>query len=200
VETDALTALEITRLTRVLPGQSGYRAHGETEAFFDNEDLEGVVHVVDYGYSVPRDSVVARKLVRDGYDTFERIRALNLESEMNSFRELLANFGRHIRVHGGPKWLIVAVNKIDLYPEKIDSALDYYHFDGTGAFGGALSDFRNQMGSENVKILLAKTCAGDDPLSWQDTHIESRIGMTDQRNLVVDLLSLISVISKECQQ
>jgi len=134
VEVDAITAGEWTKLVRVRPGQAGFRTKGEIDTFEDNKSLEGVIHVVDFGYVTPRDPVVRDTLIsKDGIDTVEKLRARNLRLEIEDLKVLLTDIRRLQSKHGTPKRLVIAANKVDLFASDRQKALNHYHPDGTGS-------------------------------------------------------------------
>ncbi len=116
VEVEAIALEPWSKLVRVLPGQGARRSQEEVELLDRNDEVEGVIHVVDFGYVVPRDAFAAKSLLeRNGLDTVGKLRAYNMESEVKALDALLFAVNRAFNKHKRPKWLLVAVNKVDLY-------------------------------------------------------------------------------------
>ncbi|MBP2841200.1 GTPase domain-containing protein [Pseudomonas sp. PNP] len=198
VEVDAITLGEWTKLVRVLPGQVGYRVQGELEAFVANEALEGLIHVVDFGYSGPRDQILAGELIReDGLDTIEKLRGRNLERELEALKLELANVRKLLSGENNFKWIVIAVNKIDLFGDKLESALAHYHPSGSSSFSKELRDFQSAVGSNNVKIYVAKTCASEDDFVWANEIVKSSLGHNAQRENLRDFMKTISLILRD---
>lgn len=198
VEVDAITLGEWTKLIRVLPGQAGYRVQGELDAFVSNEALEGLIHVVDFGYSGPRDTVVANELIRvDGLDTVSKLRVRNMGREVDALRLELANVRKLLARENNFKWIVIVVNKVDLFGGDLQDALDHYHPNGTGAFGKELRDFQAEVGRNNLKIYIAQTCAYEDDFKWGDELIESHLGHNAQKELLRDFMKTVSLISRD---
>lgn len=197
VETDAVTLGEWTKLVRVLPGQSGYRTHGEIEAFQGNGKLEGVIHVVDFGYSSPRDPVVAETLVtNDGLDTIEKLRARNLSLEIDTLKLELANVRKLVAQHSSLKWLLIAVNKIDLYPDQMSAALAHYHPDGNSAFGEALRVLQRDVGKDNLGIYIAGSCAYEADFRWNGAVAQSALPRKKQDLVLRDFMKSVAMITR----
>lgn len=198
VEVDAITLGEWTKLVRVLPGQVGYRAQGEIDAFIDNESLEGLIHVVDFGYSGPRDPVIAGRLIEeDGLDTIDKLRARNLALEVDALKMELANVRKLLVGPNRFKWIVIVVNKIDLFKSSLDHALAHYHPSGNSHFSRALREFQAEVGSANVKVYIANTCASEDDFRWNEELIESSLGHNAQKIVLRDFMESISLISSE---
>jgi hypothetical protein len=197
VEVDAITLGDWTRLVRVLPGQAGYRVQGELDTFVNNDALEGLIHVVDFGYSGPRDPLVAGELIReDGLDTIEKLRARNLEREVDALRLELSNIRKLLASKNNFKWIVVAVNKIDLFGGRLEDALNHYHPSGTGAFGKVLKDFQAEIGRNNLNIYIAKTCAYEDDFVWGKESVKSSIAHNVQKELLREFMRSVSLISR----
>lgn len=198
VEVDAITLGEWTKLVRVLPGQAGYRVQGELEAFVDNDALEGLIHVVDFGYSGPRDPIVAKELIReDGLDTIEKLRARNLDREIDAIKLEISNVRKLLAKKNNFKWIVIAVNKVDLFGSDLESALAHYHPHGTGAFGRELREFQAEVGRNNLKVYIAQTCAYEDDFKWGDELLKSSIGHNAQKELLREFMKSVSLISRD---
>lgn len=198
VEVDAITLGEWTKLVRVLPGQAGYRVQGELEAFVKNEALEGLIHVVDFGFSGPRDPVVANELIQeDGLDTVEKLRSRNLDREVDALKLELANLRKLLSAKNNFKWIVIAVNKIDLFGGQLESALSHYHPAGDSSFGKELRAFQAEVGSNNLKVYVAKTCASEDDFKWGDEMVDSSLGHNAQKEVLRDFMKTISLISRD---
>lgn len=189
VETDAIKLGEWTRLVRVLPGQVSLRASGELEAFSANDSLEGVVHVVNWGFSSPRDPAVQASLVgRDGIRTIDQLREYNKTVELEALRADLDNIRRLHHAHRRPKWMIIAVNKVDLFPGELDKALLYYHKEGVGPFASAIKSLEADLGAANFKIYTIQVCANEENFAYNGEVVVSGLerGAKDEmlRNFV----------------
>ncbi|WP_288878055.1 hypothetical protein [uncultured Citrobacter sp.] len=167
VERKAITVGEWTKVFSVVPGQDIHaREVALNEAFHKHSNLEGVVHVVDYGYTTIRASVVREKLVKSGIDTIQAIRDYNLGLELEEFKrvcDLIANACANGR---GPKWIIIAVNKADLFLPELDQAKEYYHPDGSGPFVETLNRLMTRVGSNHLKCRVIPVCPKPKPYEW----------------------------------
>lgn len=198
VEVDAITLGEWTKLIRVLPGQAGYRVQGELEAFVDNDALEGLIHVVDFGYSGPRDPIVAQELIReDGLDTVKKLRLRNLDREVEALRLEIANVRKLLANKNNFKWIVIAVNKVDLFGGDLQEALAHYHPNGTGLFGRVLRDFQAEIGRDNLKVYVAQTCAYEDDFKWGEELIPSSLGHNAQKEMLREFMKSISLVSRD---
>ena len=197
VEVAAITAGQWTKLVRVLPGQPGHRSKGELEAFYQNENLEGVIHVVDFGYVMPRDLVVKDTLInRDGVDTVDKLRARNLKLEIEYLKVLLSDIRRLQDTHGRPKWLVIAANKVDLFAADRQAALNHYHPEGTGDFGRTLKEFQWQVGAKHFEIHVSQACAYETDFSWNGNEVKSLLPRQEQDVILREFMGSIAAISE----
>lgn len=196
VEVDAILLGEWTKLVRVLPGQSGRRAHGEIEAFENNPDLEGVIHVVDFGYVKPRDDANVQDLIRRGVLSIEDLRKVNLEEETYALKALLSDLRKSITKHKRPKWLVVAVNKVDLYPHLREQALNVYHPLGTSNFSLMLREFVTEVGSKNFEVFVAQACAHEIAFNWNGSIVPTTLQPQEQMSILRNFMHSVTTISQ----
>jgi hypothetical protein len=197
VEVSAVTAGAWTKLVRVLPGQEGFRTAGAVEACQGNAELEGVIHVVDFGYVAPRDSVAINDLIKaGGFDTIAKLREQNLRTELEDLRVILSDVRRLHGTTSRPKWLAIVINKVDLFANERDAALGYYHPEGSGAFGRALAKFQRDVGQQNVSIYLLQSCALEKDFAWNGEIARSGLERQEQTAILREFMKSIAAISE----
>jgi hypothetical protein len=196
VDVEAITTGNWTKLVRVLPGHGGYRTVGEIDTFHGNSELEGIIHVVDYGYVKPREAIAVDVLISDGLDTIEKLRQKNLKLEIDGLKIVLNDIKRLMTTNGKPAWLVIAVNKVDLFPDNLKDALQYYHPDCKGDFGAILRDFQKEVGKANLGIYVAKTCAYEMDFEWNGAYVSSALNRTQQASMLYEFMELIAAISE----
>ncbi len=137
---------------RVVPGENAATRLGALDAVFHDEPVNGVLHVVANGYATarrvagttgaaaaPRDQQLAREL-EDWTITAHRIAAMAVR-----------------RDH--PTWLVIAVTKVDLYPDKVDDVVRQYSPGSGTAFGDRLDDLRALAGAAKLSVDVLPVCA-----------------------------------------
>lgn len=196
VEVTSLTLGNLSKVLRVLPGQMGYRTRGEIDAYQKNKGLEGVIHVVDFGYSSPRDAVLAQSLINDGFTTVEELRQRNLQLEIDALRHELANIRRLLVQSQNLKWLLIAVNKVDLYPDRVAQALSHYHPAGDSVFSTALRELQNEIGKNNLSIYIAQTCAKQTDFTWNGEVAKSSLPHDKQDDILREFMKTIAIIAE----
>lgn len=198
VEVEAITPGKWSKLVRVLPGQTSVRAKGEIEVFEGNDSLEGVIHVVDFGFTSPRDDASIATLIKtDQIDTLEKLRAYNLQAELSALGDLFVDIRRLQTKHKKPKWLVIAVNKIDLYCNERNNALNHYHPYGNGEFGTRLKAFMQEIGSSNLKVYIVQSCAYEKNFIWNGLETKSLLERQEQHRILKDLMSVIAALSDQ---
>ncbi|WP_336234207.1 hypothetical protein [Enterobacter bugandensis] len=196
VEVANIQAGNWAKLVRVLPGQDGYRTKGSIDIFQDNESLEGVIHLVDYGYSKPRNSLHSSEMIKDGISTIEQLREQNLKKELQALSVMLTDVRRMYSNTKMPKWIIIAVNKVDLYSNDRDDALIYYHPDGRSEFSRLLREFLLDIGSMNVSIHVVQACAYEQDFEWNNQNVKSDLKRQEQNHMLNDFMTTLAAISE----
>jgi len=198
-EVESFDATSWARIMTVIPGQEASRVRAVSDIFIENKSLEGVIHVVDFGYSSPRNKIQSHISIRDdGINNIEKLRSKNLLVELRNLDILLSDIERSLQLNNTPKWIIIAVNKVDLYKNNIDDALAYYHPDGNSDFSNRIRDFQSRIGSENIKFYVIKTCAWEVDFEWNNEIIESNLGKREQFSIIENFSSsLVSIIESK---
>lgn len=195
-EVEAVTLGEWAKLVRVLPGQKARRVKGEIEAFQNNASLEGVIHVVDFGYVSPRDPIAIDALINhDKIITLHDLRARNLRLEIADLNDLLNDLRKLYNQNKRPKWLLVVVNKVDLYPNERKNALMHYHPNGEGEFSKALAKFQHEIGIQNMPIYIAEVCAHELDFMWNGSVFKSDLARQQQNAMLKSLAETLATIT-----
>lgn len=198
VEVEVFELSTWARLVRVLPGQDGFRSKGAVEAFTRSDKLEGVVHVVDFGYVAPRDPVIAASMIkRDKIETIEKLRESNLRFELEQLHIMLSDLKRSFHLNKRPKWIVIAVNKVDLYADQREQALEYYHPAGSGPFGKALKGFQEHIGSNNISIYIIQSSAYEVDFEWNRERVRSLLERQEQNSILLDFTRSLATIMED---
>ncbi len=193
VEVDALKFGTTSRLVRTLPGQEARRTQREIEIFEDDPELEGVIFLVDYGFVAPRDEAIAAALIRtDGLDSIEKLREHNLRVEISDFDSLKRMIIKKRQKHGFPSWLLIAVNKVDLFQGNVADALNYYHPSGSGPFASKVRELVNTVGSSNLKVLVVQSCGHIQDFHWNGEVVPSALDYKQRDSVLVNFQGVVA--------
>lgn len=199
VEKKAISVGEWTKIFTVVPGQEILaREAALDEAFNKHKNLEGVLHVVDFGYTSVRSSVSEQKLRDKGYETLDSIRAYNLERELEEFKKVANLIATACAAGRGPKWLTIAVSKADLYFDKLEQAKMYYYPEGDSQFVDELNKLLKRVGSNNLKCRVVPVCPKPKPYVWGDTKISPQLVTFDEpANYMQNFIGILAEVSNE---
>ena len=188
VEATALTFNENwAKLVRVIPGQKiPNRYTGIEEAFSKHEALEGIIYVVDWGFTDERDPTVKERKIKglagaDKFDSVEKIRGANLNDEIEDFKLMCHEIERAFTKKNPPKWLLIIANKADLFFDKLDEVQAYYHPEGDSGFSKILQAMRSRIGEQNLKCAAIPMCAYERSFEWNSEVINTQIGGEENR-------------------
>jgi len=187
VEVKALTLENWTKLVRVIPGQKNpNRYNGLEEALNTHKALEGIIYVADWGLTDERDPILKQRKIEGSIgtaklDSIEKIRAINLEEEIEDFKLMCHEIEKSFAKNNSPKWLLIIANKADLFFDKLDEVQAYYHPEGNSKFSQLLQITRNRIGKQNLKCAAIPLCAYERDFEWNGEIIKTQIGGEENR-------------------
>jgi hypothetical protein len=197
VENKAITLGEWTHLFRVIPGQtSSDRFIGLKDSLDENSDLSGIIYVTNFGFTEIRDDSTKNLLInKKGITDIESIRKVNLEIELNDFKEMSNKIIQNHAINKSPKWLCIVCNKVDLFLDELHEAQSYYSIDGMGKFSYELNKIQSHIGSNNLTIRSVPVSAYQTQFEWNKNIVSSQITEVKQasallHNLVQELSNL----------
>lgn len=176
IENLPITIGEWTQIVTVLPGQDiKSRSIGLSNALHKGTSIEGVIHVVDFGFTTIRSDFSQKVSIEAGIETIEALRKTNLEQELIEFKKICEHIKTARNNGNGPKWLVIAVNKADLYLDELDEAKKYYHKDGIGPFVDELKSLIATIGQHNIVCKTIPVCPKPKPYSWNGVEIKPQL-------------------------
>ena len=130
---------------RVVPGDNAATRLGALDEVFHDDPVDGVLHVVAYGYATPR-----RPAGTSGaaVATREELLAAELDDWAITAHRIASMAVRRDK----PIWLIIIVTKADLYPNQIDEAVRYYSPGSGSPFAAKLDELRALAGGARLSI------------------------------------------------
>ena len=202
VEIKPITIGDWTKIVAVIPGQnSPERARSLDAALNKTNDLDGVIHVVDWGYTSIRESAIRNEMIESkGIDTLDKIREHHLALELKDFELMLERLSMSISNGRGPKWLVIAVNKVDLFEKDLSKVEQYYSPSCTSEFSKKIQSFYNTIGSHNIKIITVPVCPMPESFEWNGHIVSPQVdSITKQRNYLRVFIEQISVLQSGVQ-
>ena len=136
----------------VVPGDNAATRLNALEEVFHDHPVDGVIHVVANGHASPRRSGGSGSLL---HPDREELLAAELEDWVITAHRIAAMAVKR----DSPIWLIIAVNKIDLYPTDVDKALDYYSPRSGSTFGTKVDELRALVGDAKIWIDVLAVCS-----------------------------------------
>ncbi len=162
----------------VVPGQRGAQPRLESidKIFMASKPVQGVVHVVANGFATTRTHGAIQTLIHElRINTIPKYRSHQLERELDDLEETCEAIRAAHRKHRAPGWLIVAIDKVDLYQDAVLKARDYYSPEGDSAFSEKLRLLQNQLGTDFFRWHAVPVCAWLERFDWHKQAVESQI-------------------------
>ena len=195
-EVGALTLGDWTKLIRVIPGQNVDERHkGLDESLRKNKKLEGIIYVVDWGYTDVKDATSKSRIIAEGTDSLNKLRDLNLTRELDDFKYICRKIVETFALGTAPKWLLIVVNKVDLFFDKneLDAAQAYYHPKGTSEFSRAIQEFVSEVGEQRIKCASLPLSSYEKDMEWNGETIHTGIkGEENRKALAMNFFKTIS--------
>ena len=147
----------------VVPGDNAATRLAALDEVFHDEPVDGVIHVVANGCATPR-----RTAGTTGAATASREEQLaaELEDWTITAHRIASMAVRRDR----PVWLVIAVTKVDLFPDEIDAVVEYYSPGSGSPFGNKLDELRALAGGAklSVDVLPVSSQGGDRKAALPD--------------------------------
>jgi hypothetical protein len=173
-------------LLRAVPGQETPERISEMSELFEGDNpVDGVIHVVSFGFTETRDALVPEVLAEQGIGSIDEYRRDQLQAEIDDLEGTCNALRRAIQRHRRPKWIIVAVNKLDLFfaAESRQAARSHYQ-SLDGPFTQTMSRFLHQVGTDNVGWSARPVCGWLDDFRLADDRVESQLNAAERDALV----------------
>ncbi|MEM1324615.1 MAG: hypothetical protein AAGI23_01615 [Bacteroidota bacterium] len=190
VENRAISLGEWTHLFRVIPGQgTTVRAKGLEESLNKNSRLNGIVYLVNFGYTELRNAQERNNLIRSkGLKNINDIRHYNLEIELYDFRYIANKIIENHTLRHSPTWLCIVCNKADLFFNEIEKAQSYYDINGYSKFSDELKRIRSFIGSNSMVIESLPVSAYQKSFEWNNISVPSQITEVEQASALIQNL------------
>ena len=160
----------------IVPGQVGTPRYESLDRIFDGKKpMDGVLHVVSTGLPLIRDATRRQSLISDQVGTIRKFRSFHRGIELKDLEVTCdAIRAAHRRFHL-PKWLIVVVDKIDLFQDKVLEEQRYYSPDFDSDFTRVLNELRYNVGRDNFRWTTVPVCGWPEDFEWNGEVLASRM-------------------------
>lgn len=173
-------------LFRTAPGQDSlFRDNLLDNAFENTKELEGIIYLVDWGYTYYENESTRRKMIKEeGIDTIEKLKQFNLGDELDDFSKISEKIKKAFRNDKSIKWLLVVLTKVDLFYSKteLEAAEKYYRPICDGKFSKLLNELSATVGSDRLKIDAIPFCSFPEDFEWNEQEIKTKIGQKENQN------------------
>ncbi|MBS0854377.1 GTPase domain-containing protein [Enterobacter sp. JGM127] len=173
----------------IIPGQNmAVSSDLKNKKIDKNDDLDGVIHVMDFGYNSPRDQYSKDNFESKGIFTFEDLRQYNLNAELDYLEGLIERF---IILNKRPKWFCLVLTKTDLY--KSSTAARYYK--ENPRFQQIIEKLYKVVDRDHIALFIP-TCSDISSLSYGRRNINPKYVKNngDSLKLLISLMLTIEMI------
>lgn len=168
-EQDKITAPKRRIHLTVVPGQEAPpRFQALDELFEGKKPIDGIIHVVANGFIELRGEDSKKVLIERGVDTLDKFRANQLADELKDLHSTCEILRQAIRKHRKPKWMLIAVTKIDLYYNNIEQVAKYYSPAGDSDFVRRIKQLQDQVGTDHFSWDALPVCSWLDDFQWNN--------------------------------
>lgn len=139
----------------VVPGDNAATRLGALDEVFHDEPVDGVIHVVANGYATPRRTAGTTGAA-------EASREEQLAAELEDWTITAHRIASMAVRRDKPVWLIIAVTKTDLYPDRIDEVVRSYSPGSGTPFGDKVDELRALAGGARLSVDVLPVSALSD--------------------------------------
>ncbi len=164
----------------VVPGQDSAPRLVATDSLFGKESVHGVVHVVCNGFAALRSSDAKQYITEHGLQTIEQFQEVQRREELRDLDDTCNLIRQSIRKHKEPRWMIVAVSKIDLYYDNLSRAAEYYSPSSDSPFAERMRKLEHKVGADNFRWSAVPVCSSLEDFTWGEHTIVSNVKVKTQ--------------------
>lgn len=183
------------RLTAI-PGQdTAVRVRALDDLFNTKRPIAGLIHVVANGYSFVR-SEFARDHLESESDLATYL-AQRREDEIDDLKVTLDYVRNGMRrSSGNPFWIIVVVNKADLFASAAEFTAAQRHYEDDGGFMNVLGDFSRRVGTDNVVWETRPTSVWPETFRWRGEEVLPQLSREQQLSMLLGLARAVEERSR----
>lgn len=154
----------------VVPGDNAATRLAALDEVFHDEPVDGVIHVVANGHATPR-----RTAGTTGSATASR--EAQLAAELEDWTITAHRIASMAVRRDRPVWLVIAVTKVDLFPDEIDAVVEYYSPGSGSPFANRLDELRALAGGAklSVDVLPVSSQGGDRKAELPDKRAAAMV-------------------------
>jgi GTPase SAR1 family protein len=176
----------------VIPGQHSTVRSAAEDTLFLKQKLDGVIHVVPFGFASLRSKAAEEHIVAQGATTIRALRDLNLKAELDDLEETCSLLAKAHHTKHQPPWIVIAVDKVDLYVPEIEDAHSYYSPDSGSPFAEKLVKLRERVGSDFLRFDAAPVCAHPTTFTWNREVCQSALTEEERDAYLAQFLRLLA--------
>lgn len=163
----------------IVPGQdTPVRAETLDSAFRRGKRVDGVIHVVADGFASLREATAERELIERGV-SLDSYRAERKAAELGDFREVSQGIRAAMRrKKNKPRnpWLLVAVNKADLFSDDASRQAAYMHYAAhSGDFRAEVDRLLDSVGRDNLRVEIQPVASWAQDFSFGSEIVRSNM-------------------------
>jgi len=169
-----------------VPGQQSHKRRTSLDKLLDGkETVDGVIHVVSNGFLTLRSSD-AFQIAQGRSNSLDQFRARQQSLEIDDFKHVSGLIRLATQRNNKPSWLLLVVDKIDLFytDDQLRAAYAHYAAPG-GAFYQELVSLKRNLGEERFDIEVLPVFAWSEAFKWGNESVLSR-GDTRMRDDLIE--------------
>jgi len=178
----------------VIPGAESTPRFETIDDLLDkHHGVFGIVHVVCNGFTAIRQEDAKRVLINQyNLKTIQDFRDYQKQEELKDL-DLTCNFVKEsIRKYNQPKWMIIALTKVDLYYDALETNIEVYSpLFQKSEFSIKLNELQNSVGKANFRLELVPVCSWLEDFKWNQEVASSQVNQITRNDFIEKLLDKI---------
>ncbi len=160
------------------------------EIFLGKTPVDGVIHVVSSGFASVRIPDSVKVLVKDhNVTTIKKFRQYQKKREIEDLEETCRVIRDAHRKYHSPKWMIIAVDKIDLHHNELAEISRQYSPSSKGEFVKQLKTSSDQVGSDFFRREAMPVMGCIEDFEWNGQVHGTQLHEGDRERYLAQFLS-----------
>ena len=169
----------------VVPGQQQSPRLDAESLLINKTPPDGIIHLFANGYANVRNEIIQKSLIERGIDNLEKIKAENLQEELEDFKRTCELIKRIYSIHQKPKWIVLVANKVDLYADSLSLREAQNRYTNNSEIITEINNLVNTIGRSNIRWQSFYVCSRLEAFEWNKQRHMLAIVDENQRDEIL---------------
>lgn len=156
--------------------------------------FDGFIHIVSGGFN-NREKAVEKDIIERTSMSLEDYITSELTEEVNAIHETLEIISMCRQESNNPGWLLIIINKCDLFQDKIEEYEKYYQRDPSSPFVKAVREHLNFIGRNNLRVEFCVASCWPEDFIWGHERKDRQIDGAGRYKYFTNVVHKIKILT-----